>query len=163
AQTKEYEAIAEYNSTLARFEWSKGTMLEHDNVSIAEGDLPVCAQVRAVDNERMRTAALVVAERPNPDAMRHPGMLAGHDVETQSATDDFVPMPQPFNGMRKDSPKQEAPKPRIPLESSVSVPTLPPDHGPVDLRPTNSRPASEATPSPLPWRTGEPSVPALPP
>jgi hypothetical protein len=81
AQLKEYEAIAEYNNSLARFEWAKGSIMQHDNVQIAEGQMPQCVQVRAVENERQRTAALILNERPLP--MTHPGMLAdGKDVPT---------------------------------------------------------------------------------
>ncbi len=52
AQAAEYGAIAEYNNSLARFEWSKGTILKYDNIHIAEGALPQCAQVRAVEHEK---------------------------------------------------------------------------------------------------------------
>jgi outer membrane protein TolC len=78
AQLKEYEAITEYNNTLARFEWAKGSIMQHDNVQIAEGPLPQCVQVRAVENERQRTRALIVNERPHLSATPTtlPGMLA---------------------------------------------------------------------------------------
>src|SRR5205823_1180839 len=52
ALREEYNAIAQYNITLAGFEFAKGTILQHDNVVISEGPLPQCAQVRAVDHER---------------------------------------------------------------------------------------------------------------
>ncbi|MCI0380638.1 MAG: TolC family protein [Gemmataceae bacterium] len=74
AQVKEYEAISEYNNSLARFEWAKGTILQHNNVTIAEGALPPCAQVRAVEHERERTKAFVLRNRPEPLTM--PGCLA---------------------------------------------------------------------------------------
>ena len=34
AQVKEYEGVAEYNNSLARFEWAKGTILVHDNITM---------------------------------------------------------------------------------------------------------------------------------
>lgn len=74
AQLKEYEAIAEYNNTLARFEWAKGNLLRHNNIVIAEGNVPECAEVRAVDHERERAKAIILRERPEP--MQHPGRLA---------------------------------------------------------------------------------------
>src|SRR5262249_7565817 len=40
----EYGFIVQYNNALAGFEFAKGTMLQHDNVVIAEGALPHCAQ-----------------------------------------------------------------------------------------------------------------------
>ena len=52
ALVKEYGAIAEYNNTLARLEFAKGTTLQYNNVYISEGALPQCAQVRAVEYEK---------------------------------------------------------------------------------------------------------------
>ena len=66
AQLKEYEAITEYNNSLARFEWAKGTILKFNNIHIAEGPLPQCAQVRAVEHERERSQAIVLRERADP-------------------------------------------------------------------------------------------------
>lgn len=66
AQVKEYEAIAEYNETMARFEFSKGTILHHNNVYLSEGPLPETAQVRAVVHERELTEAHVLREKPRP-------------------------------------------------------------------------------------------------
>jgi outer membrane protein TolC len=62
----EFNAIVQYNNALATFEFAKGTLLQHDNVIVAEGLLPHAAQVRAVDHENERTKALVVAERAKP-------------------------------------------------------------------------------------------------
>lgn len=75
AQLKEYEAIAEYNNSLARFEWAKGTIRENNNVMISEGALPACAQERAVEHERERTKAFILRQPPLPYA--HPGRLCG--------------------------------------------------------------------------------------
>lgn len=66
AQVKEYEAISQYNATLARFEWAKGNILKHNNILIAENSLPQGTAVRAVDNERKRSEALILRERPLP-------------------------------------------------------------------------------------------------
>jgi outer membrane protein TolC len=62
----EYTAVVQYNNSLAAFEFAKGTIMQHDNVLIAEGGLPHCAQVRAVEHERERTKALVLRERAKP-------------------------------------------------------------------------------------------------
>ena len=61
-----YGFIANYNQALAGLEWAKGTLLERDNVVIAEGPLPNCAQVRAVDHERKRNKALILREQAAP-------------------------------------------------------------------------------------------------
>jgi outer membrane protein TolC len=75
AQVKEYEAISEYNNTLARFEWAKGNILKHNNVVISEGQLPAGTGVRAVEHERERTQATVLRERPLP--FLQPGRMVG--------------------------------------------------------------------------------------
>jgi outer membrane protein TolC len=75
AQLKEYEAIAEFNNSLARLEWTKGNILKFNNVHVAEGALPQCAQVRAVEHERERSKAIVLNNRPDP--VLQPGRLAG--------------------------------------------------------------------------------------
>jgi outer membrane protein TolC len=62
----EYNAVAQYNSALARFEYAKGTIMQHDNVVISEAGLPQCAQVRAVEHERERSKAIVIRERAKP-------------------------------------------------------------------------------------------------
>jgi len=66
ALQNEYAAIRDYNNALAAFEFTKGTLLQRDNVMIAEGQLPQCAQKRAVEHERERSAAITLRERANP-------------------------------------------------------------------------------------------------
>jgi outer membrane protein TolC len=63
-----YRAIADYNTALAAFQFAKGSILQYDNVVISEGPLPECAQVRATEHFRERTAALIAREREaNPN------------------------------------------------------------------------------------------------
>lgn len=64
AQVKEFTAIAEYNIALASFEHKKGNILKHNNVMIAEGPLPECAEVRAIEHEKERAKAIILRERP---------------------------------------------------------------------------------------------------
>ncbi len=66
ALASEYQNIVLYNNTLALYEFAKGTVLQHDNILISEGGYPCCAQQRAVEHERERSAALVARERANP-------------------------------------------------------------------------------------------------
>jgi outer membrane protein TolC len=63
ALSDEFQSIVDYNNALVGFEFAKGTIQIHDQVVIGEGPLPEAAQVRAVDHERQRTAALVLNER----------------------------------------------------------------------------------------------------
>lgn len=99
AQQKEYQAIAEYNSTLSRLEWSRGNILRYNNVLIAEGGLPICAEVRAVEHERERSKAFHLRDKP---PLTHPGPLAfdvGDLPESlplpDAAADDAEPAPPP--------------------------------------------------------------------
>jgi outer membrane protein TolC len=62
----EFDSITQYNNAIVGFEFSKGTIMEFDNVVIGEGPLPHCAQVRAVEHERERSRAIVLRERANP-------------------------------------------------------------------------------------------------
>jgi hypothetical protein len=66
ALANEYQAIVNYNNALAGLHFAKGTIMLYDNVSIAEGPLPACAQVRAVEHFRERTIALKLRERADP-------------------------------------------------------------------------------------------------
>ena len=70
ALIQEYQAVVAYNQALAAFQFGKGSMLEYDNVKISEGQLPQCAQVRAVVHERQRTEGIVLRQRAAPIA--HP-------------------------------------------------------------------------------------------
>jgi outer membrane protein TolC len=66
ALANEYTAVGQYNQSIASFHFAKGTILDHDNIVVAEGQLPGCAAVRAVDHEKERTKALVLRERAVP-------------------------------------------------------------------------------------------------
>jgi outer membrane protein TolC len=70
ALANEYGFIVQYNNALAGFQFAKGTIMQYDNVVIAEGPLAGCAEVRAVEHERQRAKALLIRERANPVA--HP-------------------------------------------------------------------------------------------
>jgi outer membrane protein TolC len=74
----EYANIVTYNNALASFEFAKGTIMEHNNVVISEGPLPVCAQVRAVEHERQRAKAIVLRERPTEN-VAPPGSIEAGD------------------------------------------------------------------------------------
>jgi outer membrane protein TolC len=146
AQQKEYEAIAEYNNSLARFEFGKGTILHANNVFISDGPLPECAQVRAVDNEKERTRAFVIHEKPRP--LANPGLMAqvcgevtgdphsidlsgqdGHKVEPMpQKTPETVPPPKKMPAPPSANPaKSPAPMlDKLPPPSNLSAaPTAP--------------------------------------
>ena len=78
ALSVEYQAIVEYNNSLARFNFAKGTLMQHDGIQIAEGPLPECAQVRAVENERQRAKAIICHEEAN--VVAHPPCSTEHSA-----------------------------------------------------------------------------------
>jgi outer membrane protein TolC len=74
ALNAETQAIVNYNNALVTFEFAKGTIMQHDNISISEGQLPECVYVRAVEHERKRSKSLVLRQRAQlvpqaPDAV----------------------------------------------------------------------------------------------
>jgi outer membrane protein TolC len=86
ALTNEYQAIVAYNTALAAFQFTRGTIMQYDNVTITEGGLPQCAVVQAVDHQRERTKALVLREREAARAGAHaPGAQGGTLVPTAVA------------------------------------------------------------------------------
>jgi outer membrane protein TolC len=141
ALSQEYQAIANYNSALAIFEFAKGTIQQHDNVTISEGPLPQCAQVRAVEHERERTHALVLRERAQPvrqeplsvehgtaglpdlpayQAPSVPALMAGEmPVNSKAAA------PQTAAAQGADAPRSEA-APSPPSQTVPAGPTLAP-------------------------------------
>ncbi len=74
ALSSEYNFIVQYNIALSAFEFTKGTILQYDNVYIAEGPVPQLAQRRAVEHLKQRTDGLVVLQRERP--VLHPATVA---------------------------------------------------------------------------------------
>ncbi len=136
ALTKEYNAIAEYNSTLARFEWAKGAGLRYNNIHISEGPLPQCAQIRAVEQQKERSRSLVLRERP--DSLYHPGrMCATKESDLLSSGT----LQEGMDGKREPIPvldEKARPEklPTAPLPLKESRLPDPPSRGPrIDIRP----------------------------
>ncbi len=90
ALVKEYNAIAEYNNSLARLEYAKGTTLRYNNVHVSEGQLPEFAQVGAVDNEKKRSRDLVLRQRP--DSLIQPGRMCATKESEVLAPDALPPV-----------------------------------------------------------------------
>jgi outer membrane protein TolC len=179
AQVKEYEAIAQYNITLAKLEWSKGTLMHHNNVFISEGPLPEFMEKRAVEHEHERTKAHVLRYRPEP--VTHPGQCAqvvgelhGEPTTINLPIPDDVKIPAEALQM----PRRAAPG--VPAQTTgggdkLSAPaaTQPSDPGKAknagDEPRINYDPASHLrpgqtgpVPGALPWRSGSPSQVAEP-
>ncbi len=85
ALATEYNAIREYNNAIVGFEYSKGTIMQHDNVSISEGCLPQCAYKRAVAHEEERSKAIELRGAGHAGRVREPGPDARFAAGRQGA------------------------------------------------------------------------------
>ncbi|MCI0456618.1 MAG: TolC family protein [Gemmataceae bacterium] len=137
--SSEAQAVVDYNNALVALEFAKGSIQQYDNVTISEGPLPQCAQVRAVDHERERTQALVLRERAV--GVRHllpaNGSAAGL---LQLPGDDAPSLPALLEGARltRDQPERMGAAPALarvgqPVISPAEVAATPP--GPATLPP----------------------------
>jgi outer membrane protein TolC len=115
ALASEYQAITGYQNALVGFEFARGTILRFDKVVIADGALPACAQVRAVEHERELTRSLVLHERagaaakagavpdgelplphlPTGTAAPLPAVLPSEPQERTAPAEEPVPLPAP--------------------------------------------------------------------
>ena len=144
ALASEFQAIVTYNNAIAGFEYGKGTILQHNNVHIAEGALPCTAFVRAVDHQKQRTAALVLRERANPAVI----------VPTQACAPGTSPI---GNGGAPSLPAALAASPM--LRDAPELPTTVEQMrtttvAPVELGPDGFLPTSPTTtPTPVPQKT----------
>jgi hypothetical protein len=137
-----YDYISRYNSALAKWEYAKGTLLRRNNVVIAEGPLPCCAQVRAVEHERERSKALEIRQRaqpcltppvngevilpslPKPEALPLPELLKSQGPlppevyenaksETRNPKSP-IPNPKPEAGISREKESPQLPKTAMP-------------------------------------------------
>jgi outer membrane protein TolC len=158
ALRSEFDAITQYNNAIVSFEFSKGTIMQFDNVVISEGPLPHCAQERAVEHERQRSKAIVLRERASPIISAActsengcPGVpeLPAHEAPSiPKALDGQSPLPE-INEPLPD-PKLLNPKGGQPLSSTKTSPlqTIPAAGVPGFI--IDSEPAAPANQPPTP-------------
>ncbi len=119
-----YQAVGAYNASLASYEFAKGTILRHDNIQIAEGQLPECARRRAVDHEAEKAAALLVRERPGSAPVP---TLGPDNLPQQSMTPEALSLPEMLKAKPPVEPEMLRPMPPRPLDqyrpNGVSLPT----------------------------------------
>jgi outer membrane protein TolC len=173
ALNSEYQSIVQYNNALVGWEFAKGTIQHHNNIHIAEGPLPTCTAIRAVDHERQRTAALVLRERATPPAaLPLPDKVLGsQDGKVPSLPavlaavpplQDVPPLPTPTDAVRMPTlpklveaklepvvPNTPAPAPTpgpTPMPA-LPTPTLTPPAGSVSVQSNSSKPLEAFTPT----------------
>lgn len=149
----EFDAITQYNNAIASFEFSKGTIMQFDNVVISEGPVPRCAQVRAVEHERERSKAILLRERASPPICAPCNLEKGCFGIPQLPTNEAPPLPKVLDGLTP-APKIAEPPPGEPL----------PGPNPINpgVQPENS---STTTPPPTVSASGVPGfiIPSGPP
>jgi outer membrane protein TolC len=128
ALQQEYQAIVDYNNALSRFNFAKGTIMEYENIAVAEGPLPSCAFVKAVDNERRRADAIVCRERAN--------------VVTHQQSED----------------PQACPVPNLPVLTTPSLPALQQGKPPMELKLDQALPVSTPQPRPAAPASSSPAA-----
>jgi outer membrane protein TolC len=172
ALQNEYTAIVAYNTSLAQFQFVKGTIMPYNSIQIAEGPIPQCAQVRAVEHERERTHAVVLRERAavTEGTYHGPGVSLGipivptHEVPTLPALEEasrLHPLPSDFPG------KPTGPAPAsdtVTLPVPVPVPALRAAERTVQSPPAGLSipvtPPAPAAPQPEPARVPPLGMPA---
>jgi outer membrane protein TolC len=166
ALSAEYQAIVAYNNALTGFEFGKGTILQHDNVVIAEGPLPCCAQMRAVEHERQKAKALMLRQAaapgpgvsccggkggpclpklPTTSAPALPTLMNGDSFLPDVPADQLLPAPTPERRPPERLP--EATPERTDAGTSAPVRELPPAV-------TEAPAPAPATPAPSEPETG---------
>jgi outer membrane protein TolC len=163
-----YTAVVQYNTALATLDFARGAIMNRDNVYIGDGPLPGCAQIRAVEHERQRTAAIVLKERAacaTPAAGPGGPCAAGAPGCNDAA---MVPVAREAAGPQTQAVSSPVPLP-IPtlLESQKPVPDIssrsgamaPAARGPAPAPDIlTGGPAARAAPAPAPSPAGASAV-----
>jgi hypothetical protein len=189
ATAQEFQAIADYNISLASLEFAIGTIQRYNNVTVADGPLPQHVGKKAADHFRAREAALKVREHPadmplvplhqwHPSTDTAPGSLPpppGAPAQQMPwlPSQPGAPTPVPLQPETAPLPKSKEVPGGTPISASTTGGSMPPAASDAAFRPigTLTLPPSprrtlpaDATPAPAgsPSTGGVPTV-ALPP
>ncbi len=144
ALTAEYRAEADYNNTLAAWQFAKGTIMQYDNINIASGPLPEAAQIRATDHFRERNRALLLHERP-----------AGENGPAATLPLELDPL---YNVL--PPPQAESPQSVPQMMRSLPQPTGPVNGQAMPLQPVPNQPVPMQPMQPMPMRPMNPMSPS---
>jgi outer membrane protein TolC len=154
----ESDAIVRYNIAIAGFHLAKGTVLQYNNISIADGPLPAAVQERAADHFAARTAGLKLRERPVvPKTGPEPGVAL-----PLPGVADGPPLPEAMEPLKGDPDAPPAIVPPSELKSPTVIPPILPKDAPKDS-PKDGKPVSAPLPLPgLPVGTSNSPSPMVP-
>ena len=121
----EFQAVADYNSALAAFEFAKGTIQRYNSITMAEGPLPQFVRERAADHERERVnAAIKLRERPATDpSPQSPPHNLGPAGPSGVGLPQLMNMPPPPPDVNPDA--LPGVRPGVPLPQPMTVPMPP--------------------------------------
>lgn len=151
----EFQAVGQYNSSLAALEFVKGTIQRYNNVSVGDGPLPQHVHKKAADHFGARNAALLLRERPadaggldvcDPNLPTQPftaPWVPENKVPTPAAEPPVVPKTSPVQ-----PPIAPAPRPAAPIGSTATVSPWPGTYGPMPQAAT-AAPVAEMTDNPV--------------
>jgi outer membrane protein TolC len=144
----EFQAVADYNTALAIFEFAKGTIKEYNNVTIGEGPLPPWVCKKAADHIRERTeAALKLRERDLAPPPAGQSAVGGVPVAPPTGTPIFdnlplfaQPRPPVPEGLPEPKPldPKNPPKPIPPIDGKMGAAAWSPSQ--TGVRPTQGAP-----------------------
>jgi len=147
ALAAEYQAIANYQVALASYQFAKGTLMNYNNVAIAEGALPNVVLSRAIEHQEARSKALILRQRAVPQAEAELERLKLGVIQThQSAVPDLPTLASDANAQPLD--------PLAPRSIAPPVPIIAP---PTQMMPRNDIPMFPNGTPPMP------NIPSLPP
>ncbi len=135
AQADFYRAIVEYNKAIAQVHFRKGSLLEYNNITLAEGPWPKKAYWDALGQARERDASYYLdygATRPRVISQGpvDQGGNAGLIEELEPGTLDMESIPTPAPG---------APPSDLPIDEPMDLEPM--DLEPMDLGPTTATPS----------------------
>jgi outer membrane protein TolC len=140
AQVQYYRSLTDYNKSLSMVHYRKGSLLEHNNVFMAEGPWPQKAYWDAIDKARQRDAGRYVDY-----GWTRPGVVSRGAIEQHNG--------QSEEGAR--DPNDPLPTPKPAPEDSQDDPADAPQNGPVTLNITPAAKPLAALPRTLQMLSGE--------
>ena len=156
AMVQYYQYLGEYNSALAHFEYSKGTLLRANNIVIADGPMPDCPAVKLIEHNEERANSLDLRDRSAAIPCAGPGSFAAPwlaPAPDAAFVPDVVSVPDYLKSRPALPPEVNEAPPPLPitapaprtldqLNGATTLPTLPP-------APTRSSPTSYGVQQPL--------------
>jgi outer membrane protein TolC len=134
SQRDYYQAVADYNKALAELHFRKGSLLEYNNVYLAEGPWPEKAYWDAHDRARERDASYYMDYGWSRPRVISQGPVAQHEgTANELISDGIAPIPEATESIPAPEPESVEPTPAAPAPTAPSPAA--PIPGPITARP----------------------------